>query len=454
MWSEPYLSNRKTIFYTFVYRGLSAVLTWVNSVITARYLIHPGDRGDFQTTTTYATSGQRFSGGYSNYFSRSLPRRPQDAVQIVQMGNFVMFLLSILVWLIALAVLWFGHPSTLVMFSLVGMPLTFLFGYASRLLNALDNIKALNRANVSQAVAFLLIYLAFIAFNTHLGEHQRLMWTYKIWLLSWIICVAMTLFAVYRQLGWGHHLKWKWQKTEWRSFLGFGTWSSLALLSGYVNLRIDFWMLGWLTRKLPHGRDVVSIYGVAVTAAEILMTLSQSISTVVFRRMSASDGQDAGIVTESASRQTLITSIIVAAGLAILMPFLVLVYGRNKYGGSVGPFYILLPGLVLKTVSTLISQYFTNSKGKPFTLLIVNLLMISFNALICYFIIPRLSMYGASISSTIAYFTELSVYVFWYHRTSGRRGIDLWRLKKGDLLPYLSVVQAGLRKLKPSRSSG
>ncbi len=449
--SEASLNGRKTVFLTFVFRGLSAVLTFATSVITARYLLYPGDRGDFQRSTTYATSGQRFAGGYSNYFSRSLPRRPEEGTQIVQMGNFVMFLFSILVWIVAGLIIWFGHPSTILLFSLIGMPLTFLFGYGSRLLNALNAIQELNIANILQAVAFLVIYLGYILFHRHAGEHTRLLWTYQIWILSWAISVVATLVAVYRHMNWGESLKWKWHSKEWRAFLGFGTWSSLALLSGYVNLRIDFWMIGWVLPYDDATRRMISVYGIAVSAAEILITLSQSISTVVFRRMSASSGDEAGLVTENASRQTLITSIITALGLAILMPVLVLMYGVHKYGGSVGPFYILLPGLVLKTVSTLISQYFTNSKGKPVTLLIVNILMIALNALICLILIPLLGMYGASISSTIAYTAELLTYVFWYARTSGRKGRDLLYIRKDDLRPYAEMTLSVLRRAKRLR---
>lgn len=437
------MNQRKVTFYSFIYRGLSAVLTFVNSVIVARYLTDKGDRGDYQLSATYATSGQRFSGGFANYFSRSLPRRPEDRVQIVQMGNFIMFLFSIVVWIVAACIGWFGHPSEIVMFALVGMPFTFLFGYASRLLNALGEISWLNRANISQAVVFLCVYLGFIAFNRHLTATDRLIWTYRIWLTSWFIAVATTLFVLYHKLRFGETLKWKWSKHEWRGFLSFGTWSSLALLSGYVNYRIDFWMLGWLT-----GDDaLLSTYGIAITAAEILNTLTQSISSVVFHRVSAASANEAGEITEHATRQTLITSAGLACVLAALMPLLIILYGKAKYGAAVGPFYILLPGLILKAATIVIAQYFTNSRGKPLTLLWVNIIVICCNALICVFMIPLLGMYGAGISSTLAYLLELATYVFWYNRVSGRRGRDLIRLRTSDLRPYLEVGEIVRRRI-------
>ncbi|WAH36392.1 polysaccharide biosynthesis C-terminal domain-containing protein [Alicyclobacillus dauci] len=444
------MNQRRITIYSFIYRGLSAGLTFVNSAIAARYL-PVALRGEYQTSVTYSSSGQSFSGGYSNYFSWSLPRRPEDTIRIVQMGNFVMFLLSIFVWLIAGCVAWFGHPSQIVLYALLTTPLSFLFGYGSRLLNSLGEISWLNRANIAQAVSFLVIYSAFAISHLHASGSTKLGWTFKIWLLSWAISVGMTLFVAYRKLGARDAIKWKWSNEEWRGLRSFGTWSSLALLSGYVNYRTDFWMVSIMTMLMTHDRmysdSIVSIYGIAVTAAEILNTLTQSISTMVFHRVTAANSNDAGAITEVATRQTLVTSTGLAIALAAVVPALMVIYSWKKYGGAIGPFYILLPGLILKASANVISQYFTNSKGKPRTLLFVNMMVIAFNAILCFFLIPLLGMYGASIASSVAYLFEMSVYVYWYNRVSERKGRDLWVIRRSDLQPYMDVLRGVRRRV-------
>lgn len=439
-------NQRRLTFYSFVYRGLSALLTFANGAITARYL-PPADRGDYQTMVTYATSGQFFSGGMANYFARAIPRRTNEREQIVQMGNFMMFLLSMAVWLAAAAVSVFGHPSQVVLFALVGAPLTFLFGYSSRLLNAIGEISWLNRANVTQAVIFLLVYLAYIQFNHSITAQVRLQWTMRIWLLTWAVTIIITLFVAYRKLNFQGVWKWVWSASDWRELRGFGFWSSMALFSGYINYRIDFWMVRWVT----HDKDLVSVYGIAVVAAEILNTLTQSIAAVVFHRVAAASSDDAGSITEIACKQTLITSTMLACVLAALMPILVDVYGRVNYAAAIGPFYIILPGLILKSAANVIGQYFTNSQGTPRTLLIVNIVVIAFNALICLFLIPKVGMYGAAISSTASYLLELCFYIVWYHRASGRKGSKLWKLSKPDFQPYVDVALWAKNKLQGSR---
>lgn len=430
-----HLNNRRLTIYSFLYRGLSSGLTFINSVLAARYL-PKADRGFFQLSTTMATLGQSFSGGYTNYFSYSLPRRPNDRDQIVQMGNFVMYLFSILVWLAGAAVSWLFHPSLTVMYALMGMPLTFLFGYGSKLLNSLGQITWLNRSNMAQATVFLVLYIVFIVLDPHIPSAHKLLWTFRIWLLSWAVCVAVTLFVAYRAFGGSQVLKWRWSSFEWRGLRSYGTSSSLAILSGYVNYRTDYWML--LITRDP---NIISTYGVAVSAAEILNTLTQTISTMVFHRVTAATTDDAGAITESASRQTLITSTLGGAALALALPLLVLMYGWSKYGGAVGPFYVLLPGLVLKATANVISQYFTNARGKPLTLMWVNFMVIAANAIVCLFLIPPLGMYGASIASTLSYVFELSAYVYWYNRVSERQGGNLLRLQEQDWSPYLDLAR-------------
>ncbi|WP_067620346.1 lipopolysaccharide biosynthesis protein [Alicyclobacillus acidiphilus] len=435
------LNNRRLTLYSFVYRGLSSGLAFINSVMAARYL-PKADRGDFQLSTTIATLGQSFSGGYTNYFSYALPRRPEDRELIVQMGNFVMYIFSILVWLASFAVAYWLHPSIVVMYALIGMPLTFLFGYGSKLLNSLGQISWLNRANMAQASVFLILYAAFIVAQPHAPNTERLLWTFRIWILSWAICVVMTLIVAYRALGTARVLKWRWSAAEWRGLRSYGTASSLAIVTGYVNYRTDYWML--LITRDP---NVISTYGVAVAAAEILNTLTQTISTMVFHRVTAATSDDAGQITEVASRQTLITSTFGGILLALVLPLLVLMYGWSKYGGSVGPFYVLLPGLVLKATANVIAQYFTNAKGKPLTLMWVNLMVIAVNALVCLFLIPLMGMYGASISSTLSYVFELWVYVYWYNRVSNRKGKDLWRLRRSDWATYTDLLGGLQRRL-------
>ncbi|MCL6489180.1 MAG: polysaccharide biosynthesis protein [Alicyclobacillus mali] len=428
------MMGRKLTLYSFAYRGLSSFLTFANSAIAARYL-PTASRGEFQLSTTVATLGQSFSGGYTNYFSYALPRRPHDKAQIVQMGNFVMYLFSIAVWLCALAAIWIWHPPLSIAYAMVGIPFTFLFGYGSKLLNSLGEISWLNRVNIAQAVAFLALYLAFIASHWHMAPEPRLLWTFRIWLISWAVCVALTLAVTYQKLGFGETLKCRFHRTEWRGLYRYGTASSLAIVTGYVNYRTDFWMLA-----LMHSATTLSIYGVAVAAAEILNTLTQTIATMVFHRVTAASVDDAGAITESASRQTLVTSTFAACALALGMPLIVLVYSWHKYGGSLGPFYVLLPGLVLKATANVIAQYFTNALGRPTALTWVNLAVIAANGLMCLGLIPLAGMYGASIASTLSYVLELALYITWYRRASGRDSKALWRVTRGDLAPYLDLV--------------
>lgn len=437
------MSNRIHTITSFLYKGFQSVLSFIASVLTIRYL-NNNDRADFQTATVNVTTGMTYVGGYTNYYAFAIAKRPEDVVETVQMGNLLIFSLSILFWLATLCAIlipnpWF-HVNTLWTWILLCMPMTFIFGYGSRILNAIHEIPWLNRVNIAQPFLFLIIYLPIFLF-VKLPEPQRLMWTYIIWLSSYILQVIITMVVAYRLLRRKGVVKWRFSKVDWRGTLDYGSWSSAGSLVSYVNYRIDFWIVRDLLSK-----NNLAIYGAAVAAAEVLNTLAQSISSVVFARMTGGDKEDAIHITEIATRQTLISSTIAAVGLYVVAPLFVIFYGP-RYSSFLTPFFILLPGLIFKGASNVIIQYATNSLGKPKTSIWMNGIAIVVNAICCIILIPSLGMNGGAIASTVSYIVGFIVYIVWFGKVTKRSPHGLWRIRMSDFIPYVELVQMAFRRV-------
>ncbi len=436
------MSNRSQTITSFLYKGFQSGLSFLASVLAARYLTET-DRGYFQAANVNVTTGMTFVGGYTNYYAFAIAKRPEDRVEIVQMGNLLIFSLSVLFWIVTLCLIfirnpWF-HIGGLWIWVLVCMPTTFIFGYGSRILNAIHEIPWLNRVNTAQPLLFVAIYLPFALFGKF-PEQQRLLWTYSIWLSSYILQVVVTMGVAYRLLGRKGVTKWRFSKLDWQGTLDYGSWSSVGNLVSYVNYRIDFWMV-WAA--LP---KQLSVYGVAVASAEVLNTLATSISSVVFARMTGGSEEDAIHITEIATRQTLISSAIAAIGLYIVAPLLVISYGK-RYGGLLDPFFILLPGLVIKGASNVIIQYATNSLGRPKTAIWMNGVAILANFVSCVIFIPIIGMNGGALASTISYFVGFVVYIVWFGRVTNRSPHGLWRIRMADFKPYVQLIRSAIRRL-------
>lgn len=427
-----------------MYRGFTSALQFVNSAIVARY-VGKSLRLDFQLANTYVQGGMTFIGGFTNYYAFAVPKRPDDTVRTVQMGNLLMFGLSLLLWS-GLAV-WYAIPglhakvSTVWMWAILCMPLTILFGYGSRLLNAIDQISWLNRVNAAQPMLFFIIYLPLLLIRQwSLGT--RLEWTYILWVSSYALTVLITLATTYRLLHKKGVTRWRWSQIDWRGTVTYGGWSSISQIVSYFNYRVDFWLV-----TSTFAKDLASVYGIAVTAAEVLNTLTTAIASVAFARMTGNSRDDAIHVTEISSRQTLISSAIAALAMCVVFPVLIVIaYGR-QYEGAILPFFILLPGLVFKAASNIVIQYATNAIGRPQTSIWMNGISIAINAVCCWIFFPFTGIVGGAIASTVSYLLSFIVYIWWFGRVTHASPAGLWRIQRTDWQPYMDVLWAVKRRI-------
>jgi len=427
-----------------MYRGFTSALQFVNSAIVARY-VGKSLRLDFQLANTYVQGGMTFVGGFTNYYSFAVPKRPNDTVRTVQMGNLLMFATSLLLWTALIVWVsipsWHRHLSSVWLWAILCMPLTILFGFGSRLLNAIDQISWLNRVNAAQPVIFLLIYIP-LTFVRHWSLSTRLEWTYILWVTSYALTVVVTMAVTYRLLRRKGVTRWRWSALDWRGTIAYGGWSSIAQIVNYFNYRVDFWLVSWYFTKAD-----ASVYGIAVTAAEVLNTLTTAIASVAFARMTGNSRSDAILVTEVSTRQTLISSSIAALGMCVVFPVLIVIaYGR-QYEGAILPFFILLPGLVFRASGNIVIQYATNALGRPQTSIWMNGISIVINAICCLLFFETTGILGGAIASTASYVLSFIVYVWWFGRATGVSPGGLWRIRHADWKPYMDVVRAVKRRL-------
>ncbi|MCF8568262.1 polysaccharide biosynthesis C-terminal domain-containing protein [Alicyclobacillus tolerans] len=439
------MNTSKKTFYTFLYKGALSGVTFVASALVGRYL-DPADRVQYQYAGTFSQTGMTFVGGFTNYYGFALPRRPEDTQNIIQMGNLFIFSLSLIVWTAAVVVQllpWhFLHLPQVVWWALMAMPFNFIFGYGSRILQGINEITWLNRANIAQPFIFLLIIGSLFFAKQNVPETLRLTLTYSGWLLSFAVTVLGTMLAAYRLLRRPNVLKWRFSRIDWRGTLNYGGWSSVAQIVNYLNYRIDFWLVGIF---LP--ARIASLYGIAVAASEVLLNISGSVASVVFTRMTETRGSDAVFITQISTRQTLISSTIAALAMCLVFPWLLPLSFGWRYAGAVAPFFILLPGLIFKAASNIVIQYATNTLGEPKISIWMNGVSVLINAVFCVILLPAIGLLGGASASTISYVLSFVVYVIWFAKVERGQANGLWRIRKSDLVPYQKIVSQVWRKL-------
>ncbi|MBX5436341.1 MAG: oligosaccharide flippase family protein [Alicyclobacillaceae bacterium] len=445
------MNTSKTMFFTFLSKLALSALGFINSVLAARYLM-PADRVDFQYAGTVANAGMTTVGGYTGYYSYALARHPEEAADIVRMGNLFIACICLVVWLSAAAMYACGVPAgqhevwfRIVWWGLLCMPFNFLVGYGTRLLQGSNHIPWLNRANIAQAVVFLLLYLPLFT-DRSIPARERLTLTYAVWLASFGFAALFSVVVAYRLLRVPRSFVPHFSRRHWSGMVRYGGWLSLSNLVNIVNYRMDFWLVGVM---VPH--RAASVYGIAVTASEVLLGISNSVASVVFTRMTQGSREDAIHLTELSARHTLISSAVVAAGMYIAFPMLIVVAFGHRYAGAIVPFFILLPGLVVKAASNIVIQYSTNQLGDPRTSVWINGVSAATNALCCLLLIRPYGLGGAALASTVSYVVTYIVCTVWFARVNRVSPVGLIYIRRSDFAPYTAALAKGWRLLVRAR---
>lgn len=384
-----------------------------------------------------------------NYYAFALRKRPQETVAVVQAGNFLVYTVSALTWLAAALLfvvpLPVAHISRIWFFALLAMGFTFIYGYGSRILNAMDEQSWLNRMNLAQPLLFLLLYIP-LWLDRHLSEAAKLSWTYNLWIVSFAVAVGLTMIITYRHLRHAGILRWRVSLRELAGTLNYGGWSAAAQGTSNIARNVGYWCLA-------SNKDILSVYGIALVMAEVLNNLSGSIIQLVFARMTGGSREDAIAVTQSSTRQTLLSSSLAAAVMMVTFPWLLVLAFGPKYYGAIVPFLILLPGYVLRAGGSVIMQYFTNSLGQPFRAVVMNVFYIGVNGLLIWalwHVCPPLVT--VAVATTLSSLVSFITYVWWFRYSTGQPGHTVWLVRRSDFRPYLEVVRSLLTKVRGTRS--
>lgn len=436
------MSTARTTVLTFINKFYLSGVVFITSVIMARFLSMP-DRLAFQFAGTWTGMGTTFVGGYTQYYAYALSKRPEESDDIVQMGNLFVFALSLIVLglVFALRNVVFVHVEDKWWWAALCLPLCFIYGYGTRLLQGSNQIKWLNRANAAQPMVLFVMALALFAAQHALSEPMRLLSSYGIWIFSFAVAGFYSLAVSYRLIGKHRNWKWRFNRPTWRGTLDYGGWLSVSNAVNIANYRIDFWLV---TAMVPAAS--ASAYGVAVVASEVLVNISTAVASVVFTRMTGGSRSDAIRVTELSSRHTIISSTIVAIGMYILFPWLIWFAYGHRYVGAIIPFLILLPGLIVKAASNIVIQYATNQLGSPKTSIWMNGVSALINAICCLIFLPWLHAVGGAIASTVSYVISYVIYVWWFSRVNRVSPRGLIAIQRTDFNPYLQAVKKVMRR--------
>lgn len=246
--------------------------------------------------------------------------------------------------------------------------------------------------------------------------------TYTILQIFEIAIVAVLLY-VSSELS----LKFRFNKQFIWEELKYGNIIFWATLFGYLNYRIDQIMI-----KNQIGDEMLGIYSVAVTLAELVLLIPNSITAALTGKLLniEKDEEKTKIVLLTLKLCIYICVLLVFLGY-VMSPLIVVMYGK-EYSSAIEAFMILLVGVCGAAVAKVIYPYFLTNGQTKVHLLVTGLSMV-INAVMNVFFIAKYGINGAAFASTISYFFYGGVYVILYKQKRKIKLSEMLLLSKDEI---------------------
>ena len=220
---------------------------------------------------------------------------------------------------------------------------------------------------------------------------------------------------------------------------GFALPCYAANTAQFLNYRLDVFVVGFFAGTTSVGR-----YTLAVSLAQLLWLMSNSVASVLLPKVAAAtDVGDSVRHTTRVTRLSLWATAFGALALALVATQAIpLLYGE-AFRPSVLALFWLLPGVVLFSIVNVLAAYIAGI-GKPHLNLWVSGTSLIITIGLDLALIPRLSIVGASIASTVSYSFSALLLVVFFNRETGASLRQVLLPTSEDLRMLLSVVRPRL----------
>lgn len=211
--------------------------------------------------------------------------------------------------------------------------------------------------------------------------------------------------------------------------INYGYKSNLSNILAYVNYKADIFLVNFLI-----GTSAAGIYIIAVQLVERLWMLSQSVSIILFPRLSqlSDDEEKRREITPIICRWVIALTLLGGALLAVIsLPLIGLLFGE-AYREAVVPLLFLLPGILAGSGTRILANDIA-ARGRPelnmYTAWAVVIVNIAGNIVL----IPLYGLAGAAIATSIAYMLNLCLKLLIYGHFTGNKWWDSLFIKAGDV---------------------
>lgn len=191
----------------------------------------------------------------------------------------------------------------------------------------------------------------------------------------------------------------------------YGLKSYLACLAVSLVLKVDIFMLNSMVSA-----DDIGIYSLAVNLSDLFYTVSSSVILIVFPKFASLENiKDKILYMNKLLKGMFFITIPILLIFGILAPLFITIFYGEAYAESADVLRILLPGVFFWTYFNYFSIFFA-SENKFLHTIWIPVLATLLNIGLNLYLIPRISIQGAAISSSITYFIGCTILAFFFFK--------------------------------------
>ncbi|MEJ5258676.1 MAG: oligosaccharide flippase family protein [Anaerohalosphaeraceae bacterium] len=403
----------KNIQTQFAGNILFSLLMVAAAMLTAR-ILGPADRGLLRLAQLLPLVLTKiFSFGLdvsSAAFPGLYPDRRRELFLLTVLLSLAGSLLAVLVEFLFFALPFpkgqFGQMTPmLIALSLVYIPFFMLAQNLMTFVRGCGQISRSVRVQLVQTATLLVLLLIWI-----FAGRLTVVWS----MVLFILCTlpGIGLAAAYLRPYW--NFRWLPQTGSLlKTSLRFGLQVSLSHIASFLVLYQDQIMLGFMVPL-----EQVGQYMISVSIAERMRLLPNAVSMAFLPHLS-SDLQNRQAEVPRTFRLTLLFCLLSIVPYGLLGAAAIILLLGRPYAGSIAPFLVLIAGVAVVSAADILAGDLA-ARQKPKYAVINGYTTFLLNLVLNFLFIPSMSIIGAALASTLAYWLSAALWIFFYLRESKR----------------------------------
>lgn len=311
-----------------------------------------------------------------------------------------------------------------------------LNGYISAIFTGNKWFNTLNIITVITNIIFIIVF-AFLLSKSHSYSIQNTLVILKTYIVLIVLQALLNLIILLNKIKFRFRFSFL-KPAQFKLVFMYAGVAFFSNLFQFFAYRMDYWFVNYFQNK-----DELGLYALASKLNQVLWLLPMTIAAVIIPfTVTASDElvEKVKTILRLQFNGYILLGILLAITSPVLIPFIF----SNDFKGAVLPFIILLPGVIIFTLTTILAAYFAGINRQDINL------KISF---FCFFtiligdilLVPKFGIEGAAVASCIGYALSgfASVYVF--AKKSGWSFKELLLVKKKDFMLIKNVFTDKLK---------